>query len=105
MESNRSFTVVKVTDRNGKEKGAKNLGGRYVSKSPDAAARKSANRICRKSKTKGRCSLKVTVQETTQGSKHKEYTYKVTRKFDPVKVERNGVKVVYNYKTKVTSMN
>ena len=105
MEGKRSFTVVKVTDTNDKEKGKKNLGGRYVSKSPDAAARKSANRICRKSKTKGRCSLKVTVQETTKGSKHKEFTYKVTRKFDPVKVIVNGEEVVYKYKTKVTSMN
>lgn len=103
----RSFTVVKVTDVHGKEKGKKNIGGRFISKSADGAARKSATKICRKSKIKSRCTLKVTVKETTQGSEHKEYTYKVTRKLKstPRKVKINGVEVVQKYDTEVKSMN
>ena len=95
--SDRSFTIVKVTDIHGKKKGKANLGGRYISSTPMGAAKKAASQICRASSIKGRCTLIVTVQETTQGSGKKEYTYKVSRVYDPVVVERAGEEIVYKY--------
>lgn len=105
MSDLRSFTIVKVTTSKGDKKGKANLGGRYISSSPREAVRKAASRICANSSVKGRCSLIITLRETTQGSAHKDYTYKVLRILDPVTVERDGVEVTYKYRTEVTSMN
>ena len=73
----RSFTVVKAL-HNGKEIDIPTNLGRYESKSPAGAARKSSNRICKKI-TNERCTIQVTVKETTKGSSRKEYTYEATR--------------------------
>ena len=96
--SDRSFTVVKVTDVHGSKKGKANLGGRFVSSTPMSAAKKAVSQICRASSIKGRCTLIVTIRETTQGSSKNEYTYKVSRIHDPVTVERNGEEITYNYR-------
>jgi hypothetical protein len=99
MENQRSFTIVNVTDSKGKKKGKVNLGGRFISSTPAGAARKAGSQICKNTTVKGRCSLVITVKETTQGSKNKEFSYKFTRVYEPVTVNHNGVEVTHNYKT------
>jgi len=74
----RSFTVIDV----GKHGGCKTKfhGGKYISKTPVSAAKKSFNELCRVKKIRGVCTLEITVKETTKNSKEKEYTYKLHRK-------------------------
>ena len=101
----RSFTVTKVLKTGGKSKSRANLGGRYVSTTPAGAAKKAGSQICRASRVKGQCSLEVHLRETTQGSAHKEYVYRVKRVKDPVTVERAGQEITYNYRMTVKSLN
>jgi hypothetical protein len=49
-------------------------------------------------------SLKVKIRETTQGSMHKTYDYRVTKKSEKVEVERNGETITYNFTTKIKSI-
>jgi hypothetical protein len=73
----RSFSVVGVAKHGGCQ--TKFRAGRYISRSAAGAARKAFNEHCRVKRIRGRCALVVTVQETTQGSKNKQYTYKLRR--------------------------
>ena len=74
----RSFAVVNV----GKHGGCKTKfsSGRYLGRNPAAAAKKAFNNFCRQKKIRGVCTLIVTVRETTQGSKNKDFSYKLHRK-------------------------
>jgi len=79
--------------------------GRYLSDSPASAAKKAFNEHLRKKKSLSK-SKKVTktinIVETTQGSSHKQYSYKVTRvllKKPKVVVLKNGTEIVYKYQT------
>jgi hypothetical protein len=102
----RSFTVISVETTTGRVKGSANLGGRFMSKTPSGAARKAASRICRESSIKGQCTLIVVVQETTQGSAHKSYKYKVKRIRDPVTIKyKGGLEITREYRTEIKSMN
>lgn len=80
--------------------------GRY-SGDPEAAAKKAFGRQCRGKKVKGVCTFAVTMKETTQGSDKKLYSYRMSREKlnKPIKVDRDGVKVVYKYKTVVKPLN
>ena len=98
----RSFTVEKIQTSSGKKKGSDNLGGRFLSSTPSGAAKKVGSKVCSNSSIKGQCTLYITIRETTQGSDHKEYTYKVKRILDPVTIERNGVEITYRYRTVAT---
>ena len=95
----RSFTVERIKMSNGKEKGKKNIGGRFVSSTPSGAAKKVGSKVCSESSVKGRCVLYITIRETTLESKHKQYVYKITRIKDPVTVVRDGVEITYDYRT------
>lgn len=99
----RSFTVVKVTDVHGAEKGADNLGGCFRGKTPVSAAKKAMTQICRKSKVHGQCTLIVTVKETTRGSANKHYCYKVKRIKNETEVSHGGMEVVHKYTTTAQS--
>lgn len=89
-QGDRSFTVVDIT----KARKKVNIGssGRYVSKSPVSAAKKAFGRICREKRYRGKCAMVVTVQETTQGSGGKTYSYKVSRDKlkEPLVISRGG---------------
>ena len=74
----RSFTLVEATKFGGCK--TKFRGGRYVNRTPAQAARKAFSELCRRKKVKGVCTLNILVKETTQGSKHKVYSYKLNRK-------------------------
>ena len=97
----RSFTVVNVNGKSPKKT------GRYVSSTPSSAVKKAFNEIVRHKKSKSKnksISVKLTVRETTEGSKKKEYSYKVKRvvlKEPRVVVLKNGDEIVYRYDTKV----
>ena len=69
----RSFTIVNMTKSDGCP--TKFTGGRYVARSPAAAARKALSYHCAVKRIRGRCALYIKVKETTQGSKGKHYTY------------------------------
>ena len=73
----RSFTVSNVTKHGGCS--TKYNAGRFISRTPAGAAKKAFNQFCRQKNIKGVCTLFVTVKETTQESKHKEFTYKCSR--------------------------
>ena len=53
---------------------------------------------------KGPMSLKIQIRETTQGSAHKTYDYRITRKAEKVEIERDGEVIVYNFTTKIKSI-
>ncbi len=105
MSDKRSFTVVSVTLK-GKSKGSSHLGGRFLSSSASGAARKAATQVCRNSRVKGQCEVKVTLKETTRGSSGKEYKYSVKRVKlrTPQVVVRDDVEVVYKYTTRVKAL-
>jgi len=90
----RSFTVCEVNGKSVSD------GGRYLSNSPSGAARKAGSRLMRK---KGVKSLKVCVRETTSKSHHKEYKYNVKKVKVNKEVVRNGVPILYKFKTVVKS--
>ena len=95
----RSFTVESLKSNS---KGLKTKkGGRYISKTPMAAALKAFNSECRKSKIHGQCSLILTIRETTSGSKHKVYKYKMNRKklATPLVITKGDVNITIRYKT------
>lgn len=91
VSSPRTFVVVSST---GKEK------GRYVSRTPSAAAKKVGGRQL---KAKNQKSATVRVRETTVGSKKKLYTYMVSLVQLPKRkiVMRDGKRITYKYKTVV----
>lgn len=73
----RSFKVIMV----GKHGGCKTKfrEGKYVSRTPVQSARKAFSSLCRRKRVRGVCTLFVTVQETTQGSNKKLFSYKLNR--------------------------
>jgi hypothetical protein len=95
----RSFSIIYLKS---KSKGQKSKeGGRYISKTPQRAAIKAFNQECRKSKIKGQCSLIIVLRETTSGSKHKLYRYRMKRikLSKPMKIKRGDVEIIVKYKT------
>lgn len=97
----RSFTVDSA-HRMGKK--LRVSGGRYLSDTPAAAAKKAFSKICQAKNIKGPCSMKIHIHETTAGSDKKEYAYKVSRVSDRKEVERGNEVVVYRYSIKVKSI-
>ena len=87
----RSFTVEQTT--------VGNKGGRYLSKTPGAAARKACNKLLKGSKCK---SVNFTIKETTRGSKEKTFTYtgKIHVLPEPIIIDRGGTE--YEILTKCT---
>jgi hypothetical protein len=73
----RSFTLINLTKKGGCK--TKYHGGRYVSKTPRGAALKAFSEHCRVKRIRGICTLSVVVRETTQGSKHNVFAYKLNR--------------------------
>jgi hypothetical protein len=98
----RSFTIESINKYGA---GRVNYtGGRFISETPSAAAKKAFTKAYHHLKAKGPMSLKICVRETTQGSLKKEYTYRVTKKSEKVEVERNGETITYNFTTKIKSV-
>lgn len=101
MSDKRSFKIVSV---NSNSHGLKTKdGGRYMAKTPVAAARKAFSRECNLSSISGVCALDVVIRETTHGSRKKHYKYHITRKLDPHTVNHNGKMVTHRFKTHAKS--
>ncbi len=79
------------------------MGGRYVSKTPSAAARKAATKLFKKASKGTQSKVTFCLRETTADSAKKEFHYVATR----VKLAKplvrviNGVEIVNRYKTEV----
>lgn len=99
----RSFTVEAVY-RNGHK--LRFNGGRYLSDTPSSAARKAFTQAYRHTRTTGKLSLEVHIRETTQGSLHKTYKYKVSRVKNPTAADwiDSSESIVFNYTTKIRSI-
>jgi hypothetical protein len=93
----RSFTVVDAARSDGcKTKFAiKGSGGRYISKEPEGAARKAFSRLCHRKRIRGQCAMIITVQELTQGSNGKTWTYRLNREKLATPIELNGRIIEY----------
>lgn len=99
----RSFTIISVNKLNGSK--IRYDGGRFISDTPSASAKKVFTKVYHHINAKGPMSLNIEIRETTQGSAHKEYKYRVVRKSEKIEVERDGEIITYNFITKVKSMN
>jgi hypothetical protein len=98
----RSFTVESIY-RNGRK--SKISGGRYLSDTPSSAARKAFSQAIRKMNVTGRMSLEIHIRETTQGSLHKQYTYRVSKVANTTEADWiNGQNIVFKYTTKIKSL-
>lgn len=98
----RSFTIESIQRTRG---GRVNYtGGRFISETPSGAAKKAFSKAYHSINATGPLSLKIKIRETTQGSLHKIYDYRVTRKSEKVEVERNGEIITYNFITKIKSI-
>ena len=77
----RSFAIVGVQKENGCDTKFNNE-SRLVGANPRSAAQKAFSRLCNLKRVKGKCTLIVTVEDTTRGysKKGKKYTYKVDRR-------------------------
>lgn len=53
--------------------------GRYKAHSPQRAAEKALIHLCHVKRIRGQCTLYIEMRETTQGSEHKIFAYKVKR--------------------------
>lgn len=77
----RSFTIhdAKHVDGCPTKFSRKDYTGTYTGNQPVAAAKKAFTNLCSVKKIRGKCTLLVTVRETTQGSAGKAWSYKVKR--------------------------
>lgn len=99
----RRFTIHDARKANGcptKFK-SKDYSGIYESKTPSSAAMKALTQLCRAKKTKGQCTLFLTMREITQGKNKKAngepklYHYKVKREKLSKPLELKGRVVEY----------
>lgn len=96
----RSFAVIGVQRDNGCLTKF-NEDSRFVSATPVSAAKKAFSKLCNLKRIKGKCTLVVSVVDTTQGARTqgKEYTYKVDRmKLAKPIVLQKGTKSEYKIK-------
>ena len=103
-EGYRSFTVIKV-GKHGSCK-TKGTGGRFINKTPAGAARKAFTELCRIKRIRGVCTLLITIQETTNGSACKVFTYKLNRiklKKPLIRLEGTNNEFVIEYETNIKS--
>lgn len=99
----RSFTVIEAKRVDGcpTKFAVKGHGGRFIKRTPRAAASTAFNRLCRRKRIKGQCAMILSVQETTQGSAGEVFTYKLNRNKLAEPLERNGY--VIQYDTEIAS--
>lgn len=98
----RSFTIQSVQKPDGNK--INFTGGRYISETPIGSVKKMFSKVIQSLPKSKISSLKITIRETTAGSKHKEYSYKVTKKPHVTTIERDGKEITYHYVTKAKSI-
>ena len=97
----RSFVIHAVTKVDGSR--VNFPAGRYISENggPGDAVRKMFTQINRE---RGHRALKITVRESTRGSAHKTFKYKVSKVNQRTEVELDGETVVFKFTTKVKAV-
>ena len=103
MVKDRRFTVHEARKSNGCPTKFKSKGysGIYESKTPSGAAMKALTQLCRAKKTKGQCTLFLTMREITQGNNKKAngedklYCYRVKREKLAKPLELKGRVIEY----------
>ena len=100
MAADRSFTVEAIYKAGGAK--SRISGGRYISSTPSGAAKKAFSKAVKN--TKNVKSLELHIRETTSGSKHKTYKYRVSRKKENKEVERGGETITYKYTVKAKTI-
>jgi hypothetical protein len=98
----RSFTIESIKKTDGKKVNYRD--GRFISETPVGSAKKVFTKAYHHLKSTGTLSLIVKIRETTQGSRKKEYTYKVRRIAEKTEVERDGKIIQYNFITKAKAV-
>jgi hypothetical protein len=74
----REFNVVRILNHDGKEEDFK--GGKYLSKTPQGAAKKVANQVCNKLyKDDPECTVDIIIKESSRKGSGKEYGYRAVR--------------------------
>jgi hypothetical protein len=84
----RVFTVLSVKDTDGQDSEFK--GGKFFSKTPAGAARKSANQACKILYNDQDCVVEVLIKEVTKNGSSKEYSYRAERKLAEKSVAFKG---------------
>ena len=81
QKKTRHFTLAGAYHTDGCETKFKGKSGtgRFNSRDAYESAKKAFSSLCQRKKISGRCSLYVTLRETTRDSKHKTYTYLARR--------------------------
>ena len=97
----RSFTVDALYKSGSR---LRTSGGRYISTSPASAAKKAFSQYYRNHKRSGAFSLVVHIRETTSGSSHKTFKYRVSKVAERKEVVRGGETIVYKYITRVRAV-
>lgn len=97
----RSFTIDGVYKKCSK---LRFKGGRYISDTPLSAVKKCFSNIQQHYGKKASKIYDIHIKETTQGSEHKVYKYRVRRIDSPTEVEKDGKIITFKYKTKVKSL-
>jgi len=94
----RSFTVVEAKRVDGcpTKFAVKGQGGRFIKRTPRAAASTAFNRLCRRKRIKGQCAMILSVQETTQGSVGEVFTYKLNRNKLAEPIQRGEYLIQYD---------
>ncbi len=94
----RSFTVVEAKRVDGcpTKFAVKGHGGRFIKRTPRAAASTAFNRLCRRKRIKGQCAMILSVQETTQGSAGEVFTYKLNRNKLAEPIQRGDYLIQYD---------
>lgn len=97
----RTFTIDAVYRKDSK---IRHTGGRFVSSNPASAAKKAFSQIYHSLNLKGKVSLTIHIRETTRGSAHKIYKYKISKTNENKQVERDGQTIYYKFVTKIKSI-
>jgi hypothetical protein len=100
-KQDRSFTVDAFYKSGSK---LKTNGGRYISTTPASAAKKAFSQYYRNHKKAGRFSLEVHIRETTSGSAHKIFKYRVSKVSEYNEIQRAKETIVYSYTTKIKAL-
>ena len=101
QSQDRSFTTDGIF-KSGKRM-SNSSGGRYISTTPASAAKKAFSQYCRVHPRSSKV-LEIHVRETTSGSNHKIFKYRVSKVKDDVTVVRDNVEVHYKYKIKIKAL-
>lgn len=99
----RSFSIESIKKTIGGSR-VNYTGGRFMSDVPGSAAKKAFSKAYHHLNKRGPLSLIISIRETTQGSTHKIFKYRITRKAERTEVERGGELITYNFTTKVKAV-